>query len=205
MVKQKRLSTFISHNKADKNVATNIAIFLTSESIDVWFDEWEISAGDSIIDEIENGLKKCTHFIIIWSKNAKKSKWVRKELKSALMDAIQKDSLKIIPILLDDTPLPPLLKDLRYIKYHGGSEDDRRELVESITGHKPSTTFARAIVKKYHEIVYKEPEGGEPFGIKFCPSCGSSKLKGGSFIDYQGDEEYFTLTCEDCGWSDFTQ
>ena len=59
---------FVSHNKKDRDIAQQIAVFLTSERIRVWFDEWEVSAGDSIINEIQNGLDSCTHFIIIWSK-----------------------------------------------------------------------------------------------------------------------------------------
>jgi len=94
IVKTINSRVFISHNKKDKEVATQIAVFLSSENISTWFDEWEISAGDSIIDEIESGLKSCTHFIILWSKNAVTSKWVREELKSVLTEAIEKKNHK---------------------------------------------------------------------------------------------------------------
>lgn len=70
---------FISYNKADKDVAREIALFLAAENINVWFDEWEIPAGDSIIEQIDTELRGCTHFIILWSKNASKSNWVRRE------------------------------------------------------------------------------------------------------------------------------
>lgn len=72
--KVKTTLVFISHNKADKDVAREIALFLAAENINVWFDEWEISAGDSIIEQISTGLRGCTHFIILWLKNASKSK-----------------------------------------------------------------------------------------------------------------------------------
>ena len=35
---------FISHNKKDKDIASQIAVFLVTEKIGTWFDEWEISA-----------------------------------------------------------------------------------------------------------------------------------------------------------------
>ena len=59
------MNVFISHNKADKNQAREIAMFLAAENINVWFDEWDISPGDSITEEISNGLCKCSHMIMI--------------------------------------------------------------------------------------------------------------------------------------------
>jgi len=107
---------FISYNKRDKEIATDIAVFLEVVDIKVWFDEWEILAGDSIIEKIELGLAECTHFIIIWSINSAKSNWVRKELKSILYEAIKIGFPHIIPIILDKTPLPKLLVELKYIR-----------------------------------------------------------------------------------------
>lgn len=195
---------FISHNKADKDVAREIALFLTAENINVWFDEWEISAGDSIIQEINTGLRGCTHFIILWSKNALTSNWVRRELQSTLAKAIQTGSPRVLPILLDNTPLPELLSDIRYIEYHGGIEEDRRGIVGAISGYRPSHDFIRAIVKKYHEVIY-DPDAKDPFGLVACPKCGSKRLKGSSHTDYEHDEVYYILACEECGWSDWTQ
>ena len=39
---------FLSHNMANKQVARSVGAHLTLSGIDVWFDEWEILAGDSI-------------------------------------------------------------------------------------------------------------------------------------------------------------
>lgn len=85
-------------------MAREIAMFLAAENINIWFDEWKVSAGDSIVREIQQGLSDCSIFIVIWSKNASKSNWVRKELESILAKGISNDDLKVIPIRLDDTP-----------------------------------------------------------------------------------------------------
>ena len=58
-------TVFISHTGTDKDIAREIGLFLTSENINVWFDEWGIRIGESITEEINNGLAVCTHFIII--------------------------------------------------------------------------------------------------------------------------------------------
>jgi hypothetical protein len=195
---------FLSHNIKDKEFAREIALFLVAENINVWFDEWEISAGDSIVEQINKGLLGCTHFLIIWSINASTSNWVRRELHSTLTKAIKDGIPRVIPIMLDDTPLPELIADIRYIKYKGGSEKDRNSIINSVTGHGPSEDFIKAIVKKYNEVI-TDYTGRDPFGLKACPKCGSTKLKGGTYTDYVRDDVYYFLECKECGWSDWTQ
>lgn len=129
----KSRTVFISHNTDDREDAQTIALFLVSENINVWFDEWEIAAGDSILDEIDNGLQRCTHFFILWSRNSAKSNWVRKELNSALKQAIEWKKPRIVPILLDGQRLPPLLTDIRGIRYEGGTEKDRVEIIQAVS------------------------------------------------------------------------
>ncbi len=168
----KKPRVFISHNKADKSVAAEIALFLAAENIGVWFDEWQISAGDSIVEEINKGLKSCSHFIILWSKNSSKSRWVRRELYSVIAQAIEKSRLRVIPICVDETRLPKLLSDIRYIKYEGGTENDRRSIVLTISGRRPSHNFVTAIIKKYQELLQKPVFDGVDSRIDGpCPFC----------------------------------
>lgn len=42
------MRSFLSYNKADNEVARSIGAHMVLAGIDVWFDEWEIQAGDSI-------------------------------------------------------------------------------------------------------------------------------------------------------------
>ena len=198
------INVFISHNKKDKKVAREIALFLVAEDISVWFDEWEVNAGDSIIEEINTGLSGCTHFLILWSKNSAKSNWVKKELSAILSKAIQNGVPRIIPILLDDKKIPELLSDIKYIKYSNGSEEDRKLIINSITGMEPSQNLIKAIVKKYNEVIY-DFNSKDPLPFLACPSCGSNELEHYSPTDYKNDEIYFMIKCKDCGWSDWTQ
>ncbi len=201
------LGVFISYNQADRAVAREIAMFLVAENINVWFDEWKISPGDSIIEEIQEGLSNCSVFIVVWSKNAAKSKWVRKELETALIKGITTSRLKIVPIRLDNEPLPPFLQSIKYIRWRGGTEEDRNEIVRAIKGKKPEQDYIRAIVKKYHEVIIDSNllEEGAPLPYKACPECGSTKLRGSSYINYSKDEEYFLLKCRECGWRECSQ
>ena len=76
--------------------------------MDVWFDEWEIRARDSIPGKLNEGLEGFEAFVLVWSAHAHKSNWVRQELSTAIMRAVNEHSAKIVPCLLDETPLLPL-------------------------------------------------------------------------------------------------
>jgi len=46
----------LSHSSKDKTVVRVVAERLRADGLRVWFDEWEIRAGDSIPAKIEEGL-----------------------------------------------------------------------------------------------------------------------------------------------------
>ena len=153
-------TVFISYSFKDKEIASEIATFLAAENINVWFDVWKITLGDSTTEEIQRALE-CTHFVVLISRNTKTSRFQKREFQSALACYIKKGTPKILPILLDDSEAPKLLADIRYWKYEGGTERDRDEIVRSITGRSPSQNFIRAIVKKYHELVIDTTSGSD--------------------------------------------
>jgi TIR domain len=78
---------------------------------------------------LNTGLEAFEAFILLWSVNAERSNWVRQELNAAIMRAIQNNSAKIVPCLLDSTPLPPLIADRRGIDF-----SDEREGVLALAG-----------------------------------------------------------------------
>lgn len=195
---------FISHNKIDKEIARNIGLFLVIEGLNVWFDEWEISAGESIIDKINDGLIDCSHLILIWSKNASKSNWVRRELYYAITEANVSGKPKIIPIKVDSTTLPPLIADIKYINYSDGNEHLRQQLINAVKNVRPTYTLIKAIVKKYNEVIFNY-ESGDPLPYNACPECGSNLLKRSGAIDDIRDQKYYYIECKDCDWSDWSQ
>ena len=64
---------FISHNKADKATARLLATALVETGVSVWFDEWNLRPGDSIVGGIEGGISQCDVFVISWSFKAQQS------------------------------------------------------------------------------------------------------------------------------------
>jgi len=197
---------FISHSGIDKEVAEEVAVFLVAEDIGVWFDQWEIGTGDSISGLVNQGLANCTHFLILWSRNSAGSKWVQRELNATVSRAIQNGSPSLIVLRLDDTDVPPLLADIRSIRYRCGSEEDRRNLILAVAGRNPSGGLIRSVVKKYHEVI-RDLDRKDTFGLSACPACGSDRIERWTDcivdVDHHGvlsGTEIPALRCLDCNW-----
>ena len=109
---------FISHNRADKSFAREIGKFLRHKGVEVWFDEWDIYGGDSIIDKLEEGIEKSDYFALVVSPSAMKSNWVRQEIRAAISRRVQAENTTIIPLVVSPVPeMPPFLTDWRRIDF----------------------------------------------------------------------------------------
>ncbi len=128
-----KISCFISHNSREKVYAEKIGNFLLSRGVDVWYDSWEIFAGESITDKIANAIDNCNVFIILLSIHSKASKWVKEELRIAINRRINDDDFVIIPIRMDsDVNTPAFLRDYRYLTWTSGDSILYENLLNSI-------------------------------------------------------------------------
>ncbi len=143
----------VSHSSLDKDAAREAALFLVIDDVGVWYDEWDIPHGESIIGGIEDALAQASHVVLMWSRPARESPWVTAERQAALALALKRGSPQIIVVRLDDEEPPPLLSDRRFMTWRGGTEEDRVELVDAVLGRGPSAAFIRAVVRKYNEVI----------------------------------------------------
>jgi hypothetical protein len=125
-------NVFISHSSADKDSVEVLAQALAQNGVDPWYAGWEIGPGDSIVQKINEGLEGCDAFIIVVSENSVRSKWVREELNSAVVERIEREA-EIIPVRLDRSPVPPIINHLRWVELHP-LEEHIEELVKAIFG-----------------------------------------------------------------------
>jgi hypothetical protein len=130
------MRVFISYSSKDHDFVLLLADKLRKDLIDVWIADWELKAGDSIVEKINQGIEESSFLIIIFSEHSIKSDWVLRELNSALMRQLTKKDIKILPILLEAEPeeLPPLLSDIYSIKFPRDvlNETQYQKLIEPI-------------------------------------------------------------------------
>lgn len=129
---------FISHSSEDRSSVKRLAERLRSSQVDAWYAEWEIGPGDSIVQKIDQGLSECEVFVIVISKNSVESRWVQEELSSAVVRRISQEA-RIIPVRLDDSPVPTVINHLHWVKMPP-PEEEFDKLLKSIFGvnDKPS-------------------------------------------------------------------
>lgn len=103
---------FVSHSHSDKAVAQSIAEALRANGIDAWFDAWEISPGDSLVQKIfEEGLRDCKVFVVLLSPASVGSDWVRNELDAAVVQRIE-GVTRVVPVVVSKCDIPTSLRAL---------------------------------------------------------------------------------------------
>jgi len=117
------MKLFVSHSWQDKTIAHRIAESMGSGA-DVWLDVNQLKPGDTIQLRIDEALATRDVMILVWSAAAVQSKGVAAEIDTAL-----RLKLRVLPVLIDDTPVErhPQLAGLYGVDYD--SADDTAGLM----------------------------------------------------------------------------
>jgi len=94
-------TVFVSYSRKDGNQVEQAVELLEAGGTDVFRDIDDIQYGDRWEDVIRTQLAEAERVLVFWSLNAQLSEWVKREW----MIAISMNK-RVVPILLDTTPLP---------------------------------------------------------------------------------------------------
>lgn len=124
---------FLSYSSEDRDLAEHVAEALQAAGVETWWDRWEIGAGDSIVQKINEGLGDCTHFIVLLSPNSINKPWVQTEIDAGFIRKVSGDA-KFIPLRseLPADQLPPLLRPLHSPALSDMPEKEIDQLVSDI-------------------------------------------------------------------------
>lgn len=126
------MNLFISHSNKDSDLALKIAQELSRFGVQAWVYEKEISAGEGIISKVEPALENADYVLVILSKAALHSGWVRRETHARLMSDLAAGEESIILILTDDVPVPPLLRSVKWVDFRASFAEGMEQLKERI-------------------------------------------------------------------------
>jgi hypothetical protein len=107
-------SVFISHRGADAELALKLAEDLRDAGFSVWLDEWEITAGDSIVERINAGLEKARYLVLCYSESGVLAPWISREWMSSLSRQLESYGIKVVPARLSGGQPPAILADIKY-------------------------------------------------------------------------------------------
>lgn len=90
---------FICHASEDKDdFVRPLAELLRNQHIEVWYDEFSLSIGDSLSQKIDEGLQKSKFGIVILSPNFFKKPWAKRELSGLTFKEMLEKRDLILPI-----------------------------------------------------------------------------------------------------------
>lgn len=196
------MKIFLSHSSNDKDVVEAIGSWLSKKGYSVWLDKWCLSAGDSLVEKIGEGLESSDKLVVFLSPDSVDSNWVKKEVATGLvLELAEEKGLGekfVIPTLLKTCKTPIMLRDKLYANFTNKSfETACEELLAGILD-KPSGPLDKKLENRIFRHTTISPSGEGKFGIifefgvKLSPSqglhigldCGSKYIK---------HEEWFNL------------
>ena len=116
-------SVFLSYSKEDREIVRRVAEGLGKAGIRTWFDEQSIKWGANFVQEIERGLDAADFVVVFVSPGLMRSSWAQEELAFAMSRQVSGRRVRLMPVLLADTDMPPLLRTISYLDLRDGDAD----------------------------------------------------------------------------------
>ena len=126
-----QFDVFLSYSRDDEVIVLAVQKALEELGLRVWRDGPQIAAGESFIKKIETGLSQSRCVLLFNSQKALASAWVQREWNVALTL-----NMRIIPVRLDDSDLPLMLRPVEFIDLRDSSrlEFAARQIAEGLRG-----------------------------------------------------------------------
>lgn len=111
---------FISYSSHDKVLVEKLSAILRVVNPKIFRDADNIAPGQKWELKILDSLAAAKTVIVFWCRHSKSSEWVEKEINESI-----EGNKKIVPVLLDDTPMPKHLCSYQAIPFKDFSKHER--------------------------------------------------------------------------------
>ena len=116
----KKPKLFLSYAREDRRRVEDLYDSLRAEGFSPWIDTRDIQAGSKWSTVIGNAIRNADYVLAFISKNSvSKRGFVQRELQIALsiLTEFPEDTIFLIPIRLDETPIPASLQDIHCVNF----------------------------------------------------------------------------------------
>jgi len=134
------VNVFISYSSDDREFVERLARDLVRAGLSVWYDQWQLSVGDSLRDKISAGIEGSAYLAVVLSQASVQSKWVKEEVYAAMARAAEDGRVIVLPLLKEDCDIPALLKDKVYVDFRSDYEGAVGRLLERLRTAGPDQT-----------------------------------------------------------------
>lgn len=125
-------NVFVSYRMLDAALAEKLAVALRGAGHDVWLDRWEITVGDSIVEQIDKGLTGHSYLLLCYSAAGEPTAWQSREWQPTLARQLDGEPVKILPVRISGGSPPAILRDIRYADLVHDWDDGLRDLLAAI-------------------------------------------------------------------------
>lgn len=175
---------FISHATEDKDFVAPLAQALKTHGLRVWYDDFELTVGDSLNEKINEGLARSRYGLVILSPTFFKKHWTQHEINGFVARQNRGERI-VLPIwhrttkdeILEEAPP---LADLLALNSSTQSMDQIVEaIVEKVEGSKPSrVTSSKTGADIAHHgprfgVFYVAPAQTKPLALEQIPQRSS--------------------------------
>ena len=127
-----RYDAFISYAHRDAEWVQVLADNLHRAGLDVFLDRWEITTGDRLAEQLQRGLTRSRVVVLVVSSASVTRPWWQEEF-AAVVTAAVEGSQRLVPLLLDDVPLPPFMASRVRVDFrHTDSPDAYRAAFDNL-------------------------------------------------------------------------
>jgi hypothetical protein len=123
---------FISYSRLDSAVADKISVALKNAGHQIWKWDETLKPGDNIAKKTSEGIEGAEAFLLIVSSNSLASQSVMHEFSALALSEISKREFRIIPVLIDRTPVPSYLSTYLYLDISQDVDQGVVTLLESL-------------------------------------------------------------------------
>src|SRR5947209_1652965 len=115
---EKPFDVFLSHYSADKPWVRQLRDELQRLGLTAWFDERELPEQDNFVEGLSaDGLRRCRFLVLVVTPRSLERPWVKWEWTNFM--ALNGPLGRIIPVLLEEAPLPPALAATQALRAAG--------------------------------------------------------------------------------------
>lgn len=126
-------SVFVSYSHADSEFVERLIRDLRDSGVPATYDRWLLKVGDSLLERISTAVAESSFAIVVLSPASVNSNWVKKELNLAMAGEMKQGAVKVLPAVIADCELPPVIADKLYAEFRRGYYLGLRSLLRAIS------------------------------------------------------------------------
>lgn len=149
---QRPRQVFLSYASGDQAVARRVADALLGAGLTVWFAAWELTPGESIASRVAEGMSASDIIIVLLSPRSVASRWVAFELETAIAREIHDRAITVIPAVIADCEIPPLLAEKVYLDLRTDLDAGIQQLIRRLAAV-PEIDYSRLDGRTFENLV----------------------------------------------------